>query len=83
MAGVRTLLVVSQIALAFVLIVGAGLAVRTFSNLLQIDPGFDPHNVLAIVKQSCRSDSIEKKEEPYLQCLTWPLRFLSNKKTMA
>lgn len=45
---VRMLLVVSQIALAFILIVGAGLAVRTFSNLLRIDPGFNPHNVLAI-----------------------------------
>ena len=45
---VRMLLVVSQIALAFILIVGAGLAVRTFSNLLRIDPGFNPHNVLAM-----------------------------------
>ena len=45
---VRMLLVVSQIALAFVLIVGAGLAVRTFSNLLRIDPGFNPQNVLEI-----------------------------------
>lgn len=45
---VRMLLVVSQIAMAFVLVAGAGLAIRTFSNLLQIDPGFNPHNVLAI-----------------------------------
>jgi predicted permease len=45
---VRMLLVVSQMALAFVLVAGAGLAIRTFSNLLQIDPGFNPHNVLAI-----------------------------------
>ncbi len=52
-AGRRTrrthvLLAASQIALAFILIVGAGLAVRTFSNLLQIDPGFSPRNVLAM-----------------------------------
>jgi len=45
---IRMLLVVSQVALAFVLIVGAGLAVRTFSNLLRIDPGFNPHNVLNV-----------------------------------
>ena len=38
-------LAASQIALAFILIVGTGLAVRTFGNLLHIDPGFDPHNV--------------------------------------
>lgn len=45
---VRSFLVVSQIASAFILIVGAGLAIRTFSNLLRIDPGFNPGNVLAI-----------------------------------
>lgn len=44
----RVALVISQIALAFVLVVGAGLAVRTFSNLLRIDPGFNPYNVLAL-----------------------------------
>ena len=38
----------AQIALAFVLLVGAGLAVRTFINLLRIDPGFNPQNVLAV-----------------------------------
>lgn len=44
----HSLLAASQIALAFILIVGAGLAVRTFSNLLRIDPGFNPHNVLTM-----------------------------------
>jgi len=44
----RMAIVVSQIALAFLLVVGAGLAVRTFSNLLRIDPGFNPENVLAL-----------------------------------
>lgn len=44
----HSLLAASQIALAFLLIVGAGLAVRTFANLLRIDPGFNPHNVLTM-----------------------------------
>jgi predicted permease len=43
------LLVTGQIALAFLLLVGAGLAVRTFLNLLRIDPGFNPHHVLAMM----------------------------------
>jgi putative ABC transport system permease protein len=34
--------------MAFVLIVGATLAVRTFSNLLRIDPGFNAHNLLTM-----------------------------------
>jgi putative ABC transport system permease protein len=44
----HSLLAASQIALAFLLIAGAGLAVRTFANLLRIDPGFDPHHVLTM-----------------------------------
>jgi predicted permease len=45
----RALLVGSEFALAVVLLAGAGLMVRTFFALQQIDPGFDPHNVLSIV----------------------------------
>jgi putative ABC transport system permease protein len=40
--GIRTLLVVTQIALSLVLIVGAGLFVRTFSKLATSPLGFDP-----------------------------------------
>ena len=42
----RSLLVVSEFALALVLMIGAGLLLRSFSHLLNVDPGFDPHNVL-------------------------------------
>ena len=39
-------LVVAQVALSIVVLIGAGLLVRTLRNLHSIDPGFDPHNVL-------------------------------------
>jgi len=39
-------LVVSTVALAFVLLVGAGLFMRSFSALLAADPGFRPARVL-------------------------------------
>ena len=39
-------LVMAQVALAIVVLVGAGLLVRTLANLRSIDVGFDSHNIL-------------------------------------
>ncbi|HZV87376.1 MAG TPA: ABC transporter permease [Candidatus Binatus sp.] len=39
-------LVVAQVALAIVVLVGAGLLVRTLQNLRSVDVGFDSHNIL-------------------------------------
>ena len=46
--GFRDLLVVGQVALALPLLVGGVLMIRTLWNLHGIDPGFDPHNMLAM-----------------------------------
>jgi putative ABC transport system permease protein len=43
---VRSLLIVSQVAVSFMLLIGAGLMMRSFMKLQQVDPGFDPENVL-------------------------------------
>jgi putative ABC transport system permease protein len=42
----RTTLVIAEVAIAFVLLVGAGLMVGTFKRMVKVDLGYDPENVL-------------------------------------
>jgi predicted permease len=44
--GLGSCLVVAQVALSVVVLVGAGLLVRTLTNLRKVNPGFDTHNLL-------------------------------------
>jgi putative ABC transport system permease protein len=47
-AQLKSLLVIGQVALSLLLLIIASLLVRSFSKLLNVDPGFDPHNVLTM-----------------------------------
>jgi putative ABC transport system permease protein len=44
----RRVLVVSQVSLAVVLLLGAGLLARSFARLRAVDTGFDPRNLLVL-----------------------------------
>jgi predicted permease len=44
----RALLVITEIALALVLLIGAALLIRTFIAIRQVNPGFAAHNVLTM-----------------------------------
>jgi len=45
---VRGALAAAEFALAFVLVVGAGLLAKSFIRLMNVNPGYDPHNVLTL-----------------------------------
>jgi putative ABC transport system permease protein len=45
---IRSGLVMAEVALAVVLVVGAGLLLRSFSTLTRVAPGFNPDNLLVI-----------------------------------
>ncbi|HUB18991.1 MAG TPA: ABC transporter permease [Acidobacteriaceae bacterium] len=55
----RSLLVVSEVSLALVLLVGAALLIRTYLALRQVNPGFDPRNVLTL-EMSLTGDQFKK-----------------------
>ena len=44
----KSVLAVVQVALSVLLVIGAGLMIRTFAALRRVDPGIDPHHVLTL-----------------------------------
>jgi putative ABC transport system permease protein len=67
----RGTLVVAEVALSLVLLVGAGLLIRTFVNLLSVEPGFDPNNVLTcqIALNGSRYDTTNEAAAFYREAL--------------
>jgi predicted permease len=57
----RKIVVCLEVALAYVLLIGSGLMVRSFRELQRIDPGFNPHGLLTFQVQSDRF--FQKPEE--------------------
>src|SRR5258705_507657 len=45
-ARVRAVLVVAELALSLVLLIGAGLMLVSFKNVLDVSPGFEPQNIV-------------------------------------
>lgn len=67
----RSLLVVVEVALALTLTVGAGLLLRTFANLRQVEPGFEARNLLSfeISPRGENYDTVAKISALYLRGL--------------
>jgi predicted permease len=64
-ARVRSMLVVTEIALACVLLVGAGLLLRSFLRVLDVDLGFEPSRAAAI------SLDFDKREKAATRAAKW------------
>jgi putative ABC transport system permease protein len=66
--SLRDALVVGEVAIALVLLVGAGLTVRSFQRLSGVDPGFDPRAALTLqVSLPSASYSDEASQTRYFE----------------
>jgi putative ABC transport system permease protein len=69
-------LVVSEVAMAVVLLIGASLLIRSFVNLVAVDPGFDARQVLVVDLEL--ADSKYDEEQPRSRFYSEALQRLSN-----
>ncbi|HET9478090.1 MAG TPA: FtsX-like permease family protein, partial [Pyrinomonadaceae bacterium] len=68
----RNVFVVTQVALALVLLVGAGLLFRSFTRLQSVDPGFNAQNLLTVRVSLpfARYDTEQKRIDFFQQAIT-------------
>ena len=60
----HSLLVISEVAMALVPLVGAGLLLRSFQHLLQVDPGFQTEHILTMEVQQPTIPYLESNQLP-------------------
>jgi len=79
----RTALVVTEIAMAMVLLVGSGLFLRSLSRMLSVDPGFEPAHVLkASLSLPTHEYSTQQKVDDFLNELQRRLEALPGTKSV-
>lgn len=68
---VRSALVVAQVSVSFLLLIGAGLMLRSFWKLQQVDAGFNPENVVAarVTLNFTKYDTPDRRREFFRQFL--------------
>ena len=67
-------LMVAEIAVAMVLLSGAGLMVHTMLRLSRVDPGFDPHNLQTVMFSLSGPDWPDARKQPFYTELVERLR---------
>ena len=82
-SGLRNLLVVSEVAVALLLLVGAGLMTKSFIRLQQVDPGFDATNVVSMTIALPTSKYRQQQVNVFYDQLIERLRNLPGVKSVA
>ena len=77
----RATLVIAEAALAFILVIGAGLMIESFWHLLEANPGFNPDHLLTLRIKLPNDIKDSKYREPLQRVLTFQ-RFLRNIETL-
>jgi predicted permease len=73
----RSVLIVAEVGLSLVLLIGAGLLVKSLWLLMRVDPGYDPKDVLTVSVQLPRSKYAEgPRRAQVLQAMLEKLRAL-------
>ncbi|HYJ88039.1 MAG TPA: ABC transporter permease [Pyrinomonadaceae bacterium] len=63
----RSLLVVTEIALALVLLIASGLMIKSFLRLQNVDPGFNPENLITLEMQLPETKYTDKDRQAIFQ----------------
>jgi putative ABC transport system permease protein len=77
----RATLVIAEAALAFVLVIGAGLMIKSFWRLLEANPGFNPGHLLTLRIKLPNDVKDSKYREPRQRAFAFQ-QFLSNIATL-
>ena len=73
--SLRSVLVIVEVALAFVLVVGTGLLGKSLLRLTAVDAGFDPHHILTLTPTATRrSRGRPRPVRPRTPCPNRPFR---------
>src|ERR1051326_257612 len=70
MFSLRNALVISQVSLSIVVLIGAGLFLRSLNHARAIDPGFDANHVLTLSFHTNAQGYDERKAQQFYQQLT-------------
>src|SRR5262249_13270361 len=79
----RRALIIAQIALSFVVLIVAGLFLRSLDKLFAVDPGFNPDNVLVAEIELPVSKYAEARVAPFFQQLRERLQTLPGAQSVA